>query len=425
MTEDFLHYIWKNRLYTFKDLKTVQGQKLEVIHPGYTHQDSGPDFKQAVIKIDDITWAGDVEIHCKSSDWIKHEHHKDEKYQSVILHVVYESDVLIDRDAKETFPTLALKSYLSDELLGRYRKLQYNELNLPCEREISELSPLLITSWLSRLCISRLLKKEKKIYEMLTQCHGDWNELLFRMLSINFGFKANEPAFELLSKTITYKQISHHAKSRIQLYALLFGQAGFLESAPTNTDDYFNRLSQEYYYLRHKYKLISIPSSRWNLLRLHPQNFPCLRLAQLAELLHHYPDLFKRFITETDFKADKLLNDCIPDPYWDTHYHFGIEGKRHSCRLGKHAITLIQINTLIPALFCYGSFSGNSSYQEKAVSLLENLPFEGNYITKYYQKNGFPCDNAMQSQAIIELHHHYCRLKKCLNCQIGCAILQK
>src|SRR5690554_179923 len=90
--EDFLHFIWENRLFHARNLHTVNGESLEIINTGHRNTDSGPDFFNARVKIDGTLWAGNVEIHKKASDWDKHQHTNDKAYSNVILHAVELAD---------------------------------------------------------------------------------------------------------------------------------------------------------------------------------------------------------------------------------------------------------------------------------------------------------------------------------------------
>src|ERR1700757_5222610 len=91
-TEDFLHYVWKFRLFDKADLKTVDGDEIEIHSVGIHNTDAGPDFQNARIRIGGTVWAGNVEVHVPSSDWVKHNHTTDKAYDNVILHVVYRDD---------------------------------------------------------------------------------------------------------------------------------------------------------------------------------------------------------------------------------------------------------------------------------------------------------------------------------------------
>jgi hypothetical protein len=194
----------------------------------------------------------------------------------------------------------------------------------------------------------------------------------------------------------------------------VFGQAGMLEE--TIEDQYYLSLQMEYKYLQQKYKLIPMPEKIWNLLRLRPQNFPCIRLAQLSETLHHHLDFLIDIERFTVLEQFEKIFSYSPHDYWKTHYYFGKESKEHTITMGTQTFELIMINTIIPALYSYGIFTGEEQFQERAISLLEKLRFEKNNLTKQYKQYGFPTETALHSQAILELNKRYCSKKNCLKC---------
>lgn len=424
MQESFFHYLWKHRLYDFVNLKTTAGEDVSVIHPGFSHVHAGPDFKQALIKIDDVTWAGDVEIHVHSSDWLKHEHQHDPKYQSIILHVVYNHDTEIGRESGGVFPTLELKNYVSQKIIDRYRELSLSENVLPCRNQLEYIDRLNFTSFLSGLAMERLINRQNVIFEILRQCENSWEETFYRLLLIGFGFKTNATAFELLGKSLPFKYLKRHLTVKLQLYALVFGQAGMLEKSEDN-DSYFQILQSEYQYLKHKYGIFPIQEKSWNYLRLRPPNFPCIRLAQLCELLYRIPNLFHLLIHDENITNYNALLSHPPDEYWQTHFYFGKTTKKKNVTLGKDATDLLLINTVVPALFAYATFHGEEKLQIRAMSILENIEFESNSVTKIYKEAGFPSEGALYSQAILELNKRYCPQKQCLKCSIGSAILRR
>lgn len=424
ISEKLLHYVWKNTIYSTFNFQSTKGNSLQIIHPGYPHQDAGPDFKQAIIKIDDIIWAGDVEIHINSSDWYKHNHQQDEKYKSVILHVVYAFDQEVFINNVEPITTFELQHYISKQMLENYSELIHSNFQLPCfqrvqtiKQESSDYSQLLFSSLYSRMIAERVEERQKTIFQIVNQSHGDWNETLFKLIAINFGFKTNSPAFEMLSKSIPYKYLKAHSNNHLQVYALLFGQSGMLEEQIE--DDYYQTLQNEYFYLRRLYKLVPIHPKNWNLLRLRPQNFPCIRIAQLSEVIHHFPELFYRIENHTEKAQFEKLFILETDPYWQTHYHFGKKSKEHTTIIGKSTFDLLMINSIIPALYAYGTFSGKDELQERAIDLLTQIEPEQNTILKTYQEIGFPINNAFESQAILQLSKMYCKKKECLECSIG------
>ena len=421
ISEKLLHYIWKNQWFAKENLETVHKQTVSIINQGFLHQDAGPDFKQAIIKIDGVTWAGNVEIHIRSSDWYRHEHQNDNKYNSAILHVVFvhDQDVFISKNIP--LPTIELQKLLPPQLLLRYNQLMNTPLQHPCEAYIEKIDSLSLRAFLSRLVYDRLSRRQAQILDILHFFSEDWEQTLFYILCQSFGFKTNAPAFEMLGKALPYKILKKHTGSHLQVSALIFGQAGMLEEE--SEDPYFQALQNEYLYLRAKHKLIPIDVKCWNLLRLRPHNFPCIRLAQLGEVVYNHPELFSKATIPATLEYFQNIFVNKPDKYWKTHYYFGKEGRESEKMMGEQSFYLLLINAMIPFLYTYGAFMGNIKLQEYGMRLLELLPFEENHITKKYKKLGFCAKHAGDSQALLELHHEYCEKKQCIECSLGQSIV--
>ena len=418
MTEDFLHYLWKNKLFDTSDLRTTSGELLRIVASGFHNFDAGPDFRQAVVQIGDITWAGDVEIHIRSSDWFRHHHEKDEKYKSVALHVVYEHDMEVERQPGEYYPTLELKDRIPKGKWLQYQQLVGSVEMVPCCHYLSHFEELHLQSLVSSMAMERLLRKYEDIMSLHAQCRADWDETLYRQVAVSFGFKANASAFELLARSLPYKILLRHSDSALQVRALLFGQAGMLDLP--HVDTYYDSLKYEYEYLRYKYQLQPIGRHHWNWLRLRPSNFPCLRLAQLAALIHKTPELLRTLLDCPSIEQYQDLFAVEADSYWETHYQFGKETLLpHSVSLGATAFQFLMINTVVPVLFAYYRFFGDQSKQEDVVAMWDQIPFEDNKVTRVFRDTAFPQRTALDSQALIELLQCYCKEKRCIDCAIG------
>ena len=87
MTERLLQFLWQFQYFNKNELTTIAGEQIQIIYPGQHNTNQGPDFSNAKIMIGNTTWAGNVEIHFRTSDWKKHGHDKDHHYNNVILHV--------------------------------------------------------------------------------------------------------------------------------------------------------------------------------------------------------------------------------------------------------------------------------------------------------------------------------------------------
>lgn len=424
MQEDLLHFIWRFQLLDQNALFTKDGSKVQVLKPGYPHHDAGPDFRNARVRIGETLWAGNVEIHLKTSDWYQHQHHRDEAYGNVILHVVYQDD---DGRTNTNLPAipapiLELKPFLSSDLLGNYQELKENEAWIPCAHQIHRVTNFTVKNWLNRVLIERIAEKTDYLKTLWKNNNQDWRETFYQLLARNFGFKVNAEPFEQLAKSLPLKVIAKHKDQLQQVEALLFGQAGLLEEA--FEDDYPLTLQKEYRFLKDKYGLTPLNKHQWNFLRLRPANFPTIRIAQFAHLLHRSHHLFHKIFEIDDPALLKKLFQVKASVYWDNHFKFEqIASKKQKKRLGEKGIENFLVNTVAPFLFAYGKMKGQEQFQDRAIGLLENLPPEQNSILNQWESLNIPNQNAAHSQALLYLKKQYCDKKKCLNCNIGVQIL--
>jgi len=420
MKEEFLQFIWKQGLFNKTGLKTTDGRSVEIISTGQPNTDSGPDFFNAKIRIGETTWAGNIEIHQKSSHWYRHHHNTDAAYNNVILHVVElnDSPVLIK---SQVLPTLVISYPI--EILENYEQLLRSAKWIPCEEQLAKYDPFLIRFWFSALMIERLQSKTGDITAILEQNKNNWNETFYQLLARNFGMKTNAVPFELLAKSLPLQILSKHKNDLFQIEALLFGQSGLLNETLLG-DDYFLSLRKEYSYLYKKYSLNGMESHLWKFMRLRPINFPTVRIAQLAMLIHHSSALFSR-ILETENPEDlRQLFDVKASGYWDTHYSFNKVSKdNHPKSLGETAFNNLVINTIVPLLFVYGDQHLDQGMKDRALLLLEKLEPESNQIIRKWNELGIESRTAFETQALLQLKNTYCDHRKCLNCQLGAKII--
>ena len=422
MQEAFLHYIWKYQLFNFSNLKTTDGDLVEVIKQGIHNQNAGPDFNTAKIQIGETIWAGDVEIHVKSSDWNLHKHSKDKAYDTTILHVVYENDRVIKRSSGEVIPTIELKDRIHKGVNEKYEVLINNQSWIPCANNISKVDGFVINNWIDRLLVERLERKSKPIEDLLELTHNDWEEVAYIFIARSFGLKVNAVPFELLAKSIPLKILSKHKDNLLQIEALLFGQAGFLNQ--DFTDEYPNQLKKEYQFLRYKYQLTPLESSIFKFLRLRPANFPTIRIAQLARFIQNNAAVFSQ-VKKVNVLIDvKTIFDITLSGYWNDHYQLDKLSLLKLKTLGRTTIDTIVLNTIAPLLFLYGKKINEEQFQNIALKLLEEIKPEKNAIVEKWYDIGIKAKSAYQTQALLELKNEYCSHKKCLNCNIGNQILR-
>jgi len=420
MSEYFLQYIWKHNLLDKTSSRTINGDTIEIIATGNQNLNSGPDFLDARIKINNTLWVGNVEIHKSSSDWRKHQHNKDKAYNNVILHVVEHHDEISLNEKGCKIPIFILKYPM--QIKANYKQLLENERWVACEGLVQAIDIFSKEYWLNKLTIERLEEKANFIMNKLEQSKYNWEEVFYVLIARNFGFKVNAEPFERLARALPLRCLAKHKNNLFQIEALLFGQAGFLEQ--DCSDKYFLSLQKEYLFLQKKFGLKPIEKHNWKFMRLRPVNFPTIRIAQFAQLIHKSSNLFSQLLEQNSVKGLAKYFDVEALAYWNIHYKFGVESAEKSKKLGKYSINTIIINTVIPLLFVYGKHKGDYKMQDKALALLESIPAENNAIIKNWNKTGISSQNASYSQALLQLKNKYCDKKKCLDCLLGNKIIR-
>lgn len=418
MSEEFLHFIWQHKLYKPGMFYTSDDQFLEIIHPGLPNDHAGPDFFNAKIKLDGTLWAGNVEIHQRASDWFRHKHHNDLHYDNVVLHVVIDNDEQAYSRSGRILPAWEME--VDDALLNRYQRLYAHSGWVACEGRTDVVPAIEINSWIERMVAEKLEHKVGGIESLLEAYNNDWAEAFYVILARNFGFGLNGEPFERLARQTSWKIVGRNADSQLKLEALFLGQGGFLEGLVFD-DDHINHLAREYTVLRKKYNLEPLPQHLWKFLRLRPGNFPTIRLVQLAALFARRSSLFDVLLQCEELSQARELFQSEPLPYWDHHYRPGVKGGKKSKKLGRQAIDLIIINTVIPLFFAYGKLRGQPKLEDRAIEWLGGMPPETNRIVKKWSQidDRFKACTAADSQGLVFLKRHYCDHHKCLRCRIG------
>ncbi|MBK0382501.1 DUF2851 family protein [Pedobacter sp. SD-b] len=421
-SEAILHFIWNYKMFNPLGLRTTNGEVLQIISTGIHNKDAGPDFHQSKIKIGETIWAGNIEIHLKSSDWLKHHHDVDKAYDNVILHVVWEYDVDIKRTDGTIIPVLELKDIIDKKIIDNYDLLRQNNYWIPCENQLPSVDNFTKQQALDRMMMERLEDKANIIKEIYQFNKGNWENTFYITLAKSFGFKVNNLPLEILAKQLPQNILAKHKNSFLQIEALIFGVSGLLDKY--FIDDYPNKLKVEYGFLQKKYQLNNLEPSLWKFSKTRPDNFATIRLAQFAALVFKSSHLFSKIIEIKD-RANyfQLFEDLQVSTYWKNHYLFDKLVDDKSVNVGKSSIQNILINAIVPLLFFYGKQVGNKQFIDRALDILENIPPENNVIIKGLKERGLLLSNSFDSQAAIHLKKNYCDQKKCLNCGIGLKIL--
>lgn len=419
--EQLLHYVWKHKLFPLTELRTTAGQPVEVIDPGLGNPNAGPDFLNAKLKLNGMLWVGNVEIHEKSSDWYRHGHATNPVYDSVILHITQHIDCEVCRTNGEPIPQLLLTC--PDSVRANYRELLETDQYPPCYRIIPTLPRLTLHAWMAALQLERFEEKTEAVRERLQHADGNWEDAFFVTLARNFGFGLNGDAFETWARHIPLRAVDKHRNDLLQIEAIFFGQAGLLQEP--QADPYYQRLQKEYAYLQHKFELTPIDPHRWRFLRLRPNNFPHVRIAQLACLYHRSYGLLSQVLEAESLAEVRTLLKGGTSDYWLTHYTFAAAAPSRPKTLSPTTLDLLLINTVVPFLYAYGKHKDNEALCARASRFLEELKPENNHIIRLWSECGLTAAHAGDSQALIQLKKNYCDRKKCLYCRIGYEYLKR
>ena len=422
MKEDFLHHVWQFKKFDIANLKTTKGESIQILNSGQYLQLAGPDFFNAQLIIGNQKWAGNVEIHLKSSDWYVHNHEKDSNYDSVILHVVWEHDVPIFRKDNSEIPTVELKEYVALSDLHKYQSLISQKSWIYCENEIGNVDDFIFKNWQERLFFERLERKSQLIFELAEASNQDWEAVLFCLLAKNFGLNTNGEMFYKIAKSIPFSVIRKESYSLESLEALLLGQANLLSH--DFQDSYAKELQKSYHYLVHKYQLNEKVVGSVEFFKHRPDNFPTIRLVQLANLYFHRRNLFSLVMNCSSMNEFYQFFNVSVSEYWEIHYNFDRENSKKIKKLSKSYIELLVINTIIPLQFAHAR-SQQKEITQDLIDLANSIPSEKNVIIEKFHSFGVKSQNVYESQALLQLKKNYCDYKKCLDCVVGHFILKK
>jgi hypothetical protein len=425
MKEDFLHYIWKFKKFGVSletpNLMTANGENLVILNTGQYLQLAGPDFFNAKIVIENQKWAGNVEIHTKSSDWYLHNHERDDNYDSVILHVVWEHDAAIFRKNNTEIPVFELKKYVSNAILENYQSLMHPKSWIFCEKQLVDIDAFILKNWQERLFFERLERKLKPVEDLLEKTNQDWEAVLFCLLAKNFGLNTNGEIFLKIAENISFNIIRKESFEIENLEALLFGFAGLLDDE--KEDNYFKDLKFRFFYLLQKYQIDRTHIDSVQFFKHRPDNFPTIRLSQLAQLYFKEKQLFSNVIDLNSVESIYDIFTISVSQYWKNHYLFDKESPTKKKILTKSFVDLLIINTIIPIQFAYAK-SQNNEKTNAIFEILDKVAPERNSIIDKFTGFGIKSKSAFETQSLLQLKNEYCNKKRCLECAIGMELLK-
>lgn len=415
--EVLLHYVWKTKQFDHTKLYTTEGKEVTIHTWGIANNNSGPDFFNGKIEIENTIWAGSIEMHVLSSDWLKHSHNKDTAYDNVILHVVYKEDKPIFHKNIRV-PCIEIGNRIPKNIKNNYENLIKNKAEIPCHNLIFKVDSLTTSMWKHNLIAERLEEKAARVDKILIKNDNDWDQTMYTVLSRYMGSTVNMEPFESLSTNLPIKILQKNRDNLTKIEALLFGAAGMLNE--DLDDQYYRILRNEYSFLSKKYNLPQLNKAMWRFSKMRPSGFPTIRIAQLARIIYDHPHMFSHSVEQPELKKLRIKFTGVASEYWTSHYTFGKKSKNKVAkRMTEQFIDRILINVVSPIIFLYGLKYNNHGHQERAIFILESIKSEKNRIISMWQDLGIESNTALDSQALLQLKKNYCNKKRCLSCNIG------
>lgn len=421
MNEQLLQFIWQYKLFDTSNLKTVSGHELHIQNVGEHNPHAGPDFTNCRVNINSTLWAGNVELHIKTSDWFKHQHHKDAAYSNIILHVVYENDILLSES--EQAITLVIGNRINNQLLSRYEQLMQQKNSIACGNSLKGIPKSTIHFAITRHTYERLEAKVGFVNNLLNLTQNNWEHVMSVMVARYMGGNVNAEPMTNTAVLLSPSVIQKYSDDLFKVEALVFGAAGMLQESMAN--NYQNDLRREFNYLKKLHQITPLLTGIWKMAKMRPASFPTIRLAQWASLMCSHPHLFSRILACKDIKQLQSIFKISTSSYWQTHYSFSSDSKALVPTAGKTMSELLIINAIIPAMFAYAKYKGDESISERALDLLQQIPAEKNAIIKMWKEYEIEVSNAHDTQGLLQLYNQHCKLLDCLNCSIGHKILSR
>lgn len=410
MNEKMMQFILENKFYDEHNLRTSCNKKIYIKFLGIPNPDQGPDFVHSRVFIEDTEWAGNIELHVNTSDWTSHQHHLDRNYVNVVLHIVWKHD----SDSFIHSHVLTLSDYVSHGWQDSYLLgINKNELR-PCFSSTKINLSSKTIDWINDLGQQKIDKRTERILSILKSVNGNWEEVSWRLIASNFGYRVNSETFFQLACSIPYNLIYRFKNDPFSIESLLMGQAGLLNR--DFKDEYPLLLKSSYRRLKSFYSLKEIDRPLF-FLRMRPQNFPTVRLSQLANFFSSKKSIFELIENEENVNNFSEQIRVAASVYWDCHFIFDRLSKEKTRHMGIDFSNNIILNSIIPLLISYGLSTGRKSYVIKAMKWFVSLPSEKIKKIDFLNKLINP-KNAFQSQSALELYNTFCVENKCNECKI-------
>ena len=414
MKELVIQQFWNAKMVFGKQLKTTKNQSIVILNFGKLNHAQGPDFLEAEVEIDGVRNYGAIEIHVDASDWFKHKHESDEKYTSVILHVVWKNDKDAFDKTGRILPILELRNYFTKKELQNSQFISTLNGEFPCQQFQNK---VLLSDKYQQLTFAQAERWNRKADEVIVNHHkfkGDWQKTIMVQFAKYWVDAQNRESMIWLaehSELNRMQRFSHH-----EMLAYWLGRSQLkLDNQVVQSKE--SKLIETYVFLQRKFD-IETPKLNWYFGKVRPNAFPNVRIWQWAQWLIQNECNLSHWLELKSY--EELVKALGASSEWINHKsnetEIVINGMQH--------IQQLIINAVIPIWLAYGKIHHNQTITDHSFQILERISPETNSITRKMNWFMIMNDSAKNSQQLMAQFEHFCKPKKCLECMIGQTILR-
>lgn len=433
--EKFLYQIWQNKKFANCKLTTINNDEIEILDVGTRNEgEEGPDFKNARIIIGGIKYIGDIEIDTNISDWVKHEHNRNEKYNSVILHVFFNMDIKNFHPISASgriIPALNLSQFVENDFRKVIREAISSEKDhrvkgIPCQYKELQTTVDKKLTFLRELGIRRFEKKCNKIYQRLKELYFEeqlrnstkepdihytpneefynkefkpsdfkneklWIKLFYELMFEALGYSKNKDIFRRLAievdldfvlKYIPKENFVDQAES---VYFYISGLMPKLNEVQDNEiKSYVKKIYDDWKKYQPNFRGEILDSTKWHFFQLKPQNFPTIRIAGGVRLIYEllYNNLLGKIMstfekidnTSQMLKVLKSLLIVEANGFWKNYFHFQKKAEipfRHF--IGISRAEEIVVNVVLPFIKILSDIFGRKKDALKVMAIYKTM----------------------------------------------------
>ena len=429
ISENQVVSLWQQRMQANRRLVDTLGRPIEVIYPGRCSDTRGGDFRDALVNLAGVFHSGNIEIHTLNGNWLTHRHHKDPLYNSVILHVAFQSDRAI--------PTVLQKGKIIPTVILNELKSDPARCALPCANILNQKDTASFNALLEEYGWQRLEAKALKFQSEMSFQPAE--QVLYSGIFEALGYTKNQKPFRQLAAALPLKtlcaltnQPANDPDRIMRLEACLLGSAGLLPSQrglPVNADKVMLQYEELWQELA---GVIQITDCAWELFKVRPANSPLRRLAAVARLVARFSQagwlesiLPPLIFSSAEKIASRLIQVIQVDDggYWSSHFDFACSSLCSAALIGRQRSAEIAVNVILPFALAW-SRCQQYALEDRIKQVYSSFPaLPSNSIERHMLEQlgtrGKVTLKACSQQGLLQIYKSACTVGGCASCKFG------